>query len=137
VTPGEQPDQQPIQHDAKAVIWIVVGAAWVGAMALLTTWSYTDGAIVAAVVLTFLAAVVIGNWWVLAVPLVPATTMIAGALLSGSESDYHGWTGFAWAAYIAVIAAALVALMALGVGINQLLTRAWQRHPLSQAGRAQ
>ena len=110
---------------------IAVAVVWAVEIVLLTTWSNTDGAMAAAVLSTLLAAALIGTWWLLVVPLVPAAVLIAGTIAS-NEPDADGVTGLEWAAYIAVVTTAIVLLLAVGVGANRLISRAWKhRRPPS------
>lgn len=106
---------------------IAVAVVWAVGLVLLTTWSYTDGAMAAAVLSTLLAAALVGTWWLLVVPLVPAAGLIAGTIAS-NEPDYDGVTSLEWAAYIAVVTTAIVLLLAVGVGANRLISRAWKHH---------
>ncbi len=105
-------------------------------MLALTTWSYTDGAILAAALLTLCAGALIGRWWAIAFALIPALYMIAGCLLAGAGTDADGWTGLMWAAYIGVIASVAVALLVIGVAINRGIAWIIRRRQISQAAGA-
>jgi hypothetical protein len=51
---------------------IAVLAAWVGGLVLLAGWSETTPALVCAGAATIAAGALVGRWWALLVPTVPA-----------------------------------------------------------------
>jgi hypothetical protein len=104
-------------------IRIAIIVAWLGGLALLTTWSQTTPAIVAAFAATFVTGLLVGRWWLLIVPAVPLTYLILGSLLSGGEPDSDGATGYDWALWIAILAAPFLATLSAGVGLGKLARR--------------
>jgi hypothetical protein len=115
-------------------IRIAIIVVWLGGLALLTTWSQTTPAIVAAFAATFVTGLLVGRWWLLIVPAVPLTYLILGSLLAGSEPDSDGATGYDWALWIAILSAPLVATLGTGVGLAKLARR--YARPLGPRGAA-
>ena len=102
--------------------WLAV-PAWVGVIALLTTWSEGDPALVGAVIATVALGVAIGRWWALLVPAAPALYLI-GALLLSSDDDYYETSPELWAAFVGAAGVVAVVLVALGVLLHRLVASA-------------
>jgi hypothetical protein len=97
---------------------IAVAVVWVIAMGALTTWSYTDGAMAAGVLMTLLAGCLIARWWVALIPVVLGLLLIVGVTANGGEAG-DGIASGTWAVAVAVVALAIVLLLALGVGLRR------------------
>ena len=94
-------------------MWLRAGVAiaWAGALVLLASWSATNAALATGAVLTLLVGAAVGRWWVLLVPLLPAAVLVVGSV-GDAAPDAHGTTGLWWAAYIAIVAAAIACVLA-------------------------
>jgi hypothetical protein len=75
----------------------------------------------AAAAITLVAGALIGRWWVLLVPVIPAALLVVATLTSGAEADSDGTPAWMWAIYFAIWAGAIVAVLALGVGLTRLV----------------
>ena len=101
---------------------VAVVAGWVAALAALTTWSDTTGALSAGAVVTFFAGALVRTPWVLTVPLLPGTILALGAAIA-AEPDSDGVTGLQWALFIEAVAVLLAGLLAGGVVVGRLYLR--------------
>ena len=85
-------------------------------------------ALVCACAATVLAGVLVGRWWLLLVPTVPALVIIFGALLSGRDPGERWDAAPADYAVAYLTAWAIIAgLLAIGVAVHKLLAAAQHR----------
>jgi len=115
---------------ARAVAGI---ALWGGFLVAMASWSNTLAALVGAGIGTVVFGVLAGRWWVLLVPIVPGALLALASLVSDPDDYYEGSPGD-WAAFIALWAIAIAALLGLGVAINRSVARVrtrkqWREHP--------
>ena len=97
-------------------------AVWGGFMIGMASWSNTDAALVGAGIGTVVLGILVGRWWVLLVPVVPGALLALGTFISDPDDFREGSPGL-WAAYVALWAVAIGALLALGVAINRSVGR--------------
>lgn len=100
-----------------------VMAAWFASLFLIEPIS-DDGNVEAAlgVGFTFVAGVLAGRWWVLAVPVAAAVTLIVVDVLSPCE-DCRDELGLAGAAFLlGLFATAAMLVLALGIGLRKALS---------------
>ena len=97
-------------------------ALWVAFMIGMLNWSNTDAATVGVVAGTVALGALVGRWWVLLAPAVPGVLLAIGTLFSDPDDFYEGSPGF-WALYVVLWAAAIAALLAIGVWLHRSARR--------------
>ncbi len=99
----------------------IVIAAWIAALAALTTWEDSDSATWVAVAATVVAGGLIGRRWVVIATLIFGGVVALLILLSGASPDSDGMTAAEWGVATFVVALILAGLLAVGVSARGLV----------------
>jgi hypothetical protein len=103
---------------------IVVIVAWIAALGLLMTWDATTPALIVAAAATVIAGGLVGRWWVLLVPVVPAVLLGLYVLIDGKDpGEWWDSEPITYAFAFGFAGAALAFLLAVGVALNRLQQR--------------
>jgi hypothetical protein len=97
-------------------------ALWVGFMVAMANWSNTEGATAGAVAGTVALGALVGRWWVLIAPLASGVLLALATLVASPDDAYEDAPGM-WALYFVFLAAAIAALLAIGVWLNRSARR--------------